>query len=95
MDSKKGQTTHLSDTISALDSAVDQWNSITNNPETKQAPEADQIQKETQDLLTKLKDQLEAFAEDDCDDDDLEVPLDPHTEKALKDALLPPENKPL
>ena len=92
MDQKKGQTSHLRETISALDSAVDQWNSITNNPESKQAPELDKVQKETQDLLEKLKDQLDEFAEDEGED---EAPgLDPHTEKALKEALTPPPQSP-
>ena len=65
MTDKKGNTTHLRDTISALDSAVDQWNSITNNPETAQAPDSTDLQKKTKDLLNTLRDQLDEFSSTD------------------------------
>ncbi len=54
----------LGDTLKELDLAIDEWDKITNNPPCEQDQSQPEIQKHTQDLLEKLKKQINELSAD-------------------------------
>ena len=64
MSVKKVNKPRLTDTLNALDSAVDQWNSLTNKTEGEQAPADNKVADNAKALLKKLREQLEEFGVD-------------------------------
>ncbi|MCB0378320.1 MAG: hypothetical protein KDD33_07495 [Bdellovibrionales bacterium] len=61
MSQKKNQTIKLKSTLNELDSAIDQWNSLTNKPTREQACKDNEFQKRAKTLLKQLREQLEEF----------------------------------
>ena len=60
---KPDKTNHLQDTLKALDSAVDEWNSLTNKGQAKQDLTTDAPSQNAKNLLDELSRQLEEFSE--------------------------------
>jgi hypothetical protein len=61
MSNKKAATDRLKNTLSELDNAIEQWDSLTNKPIGEQAPSEDLLQKKTQELLKELREQIQEF----------------------------------
>ena len=61
---KVNNTSRLKNTLNELDTALDQWNSLTSKAAEEQAPEESELQKKAKKLLKELRDQLDDFSED-------------------------------
>ncbi len=61
MSIKKSQTSRLKNTLNELDSALEQWDSITNKPAGEQARSDSPVQQRAKSLLQELRDQLNEF----------------------------------
>ncbi len=61
MSNKKSQTLRLKNTLNELDSALEQWDSITNKPTGEQASSPTPVQEKAKNLLRELRDQLNEF----------------------------------
>ncbi len=70
MSNKKPFSTRLKNTLNELDTAIEQWDSLTNKPEREQAPEETELQKHAKGLLKELRDQIHDF--DNLESDDSE-----------------------
>jgi len=60
---KSDKTNHLRDALKALDSAVDEWNSLTNKALPKQDETFETTPENTKSLLDELSRKLEEFSE--------------------------------
>lgn len=58
---KKVETARLKNTLNELDSALEQWDSITNKPADGQAPSETEVQQRAKNLLKQLREQLNEF----------------------------------
>lgn len=54
----------LGDTLKELDLAIGEWDKITNNPPLEQDHSQPELQKHTQDLIEKLKEQIDELSAD-------------------------------
>ena len=70
MPQKKPTSTRLKNTLSDLDTAMDEWDSITNKPAGEQASDASPVQEKAKSLFKELRDQISQF-------DDIPI-LDPN-----------------
>lgn len=62
MSNKKPVSTRLKNTLNELDSAIEQWDSLTNKPEGEQVQQQEtELQKHAKNLLQELKDQIHEF----------------------------------
>ena len=61
MSQKKVVNTRLQNTLNELDSAIEQWDSITNKPPGEQVSGDCLLQKRAKSLLRELRDQIEEF----------------------------------
>ena len=61
MSQKKSPNSRLKNTLNELDSAIEQWDSITNRPLGEQVSIDTQLQKKTKSLLKELRQQIEEF----------------------------------
>lgn len=61
MSQKKPLTSRLKNTLNDLDSAIEQWDSITNKPEREQGTSESPVRKKTKKLLKELRDQIKDF----------------------------------
>ena len=59
-DDKKSN--HLNNTLTELNQAIEQWDTITNKEEPGQGLSHGQLKKRTKDLLKKLEEQLDEFS---------------------------------
>ena len=64
MSQKKLDTTRLQHTLDELDSALEQWDSITNIPQSEQEPSEAPAQQRAKILLKELRNQLLQFEND-------------------------------
>lgn len=61
MSQKKPSSTGLQHTLNELDTAIEQWDSLTNKPQREQASGESQLQKKAKNLLKELRDQINEF----------------------------------
>lgn len=61
MANKKNISSRLQNTLNELDTAINQWDSLTNKPQREQVAEEIDLQKKAKTLLQELRDQLETF----------------------------------
>ena len=61
MSQKKPAATRLQNTLNELDSALEQWDSITNKPEREQVSVESSLQQKAKTLLKELRDQINEF----------------------------------
>lgn len=54
----------LGDTLKDLNTAIEEWDKITNNPDGEQDFSKEALEKKTKDLLLKLKDQINDLSQD-------------------------------
>lgn len=58
---KQPSSTRLSQTLNELDTALEQWDSLTNKPQREQAPGETPVQKRAKTLLKELRNQITEF----------------------------------
>lgn len=58
---KPTSSIRLKQTLNELDTALEQWDSLTNKPSREQASAETEIQKKAKTILRKLRDQLDDF----------------------------------
>lgn len=58
---KVNNTSRLKNTLNELDTALDQWNSLTSKPTEEQAPQESELQQKAKALLKELREQLDEF----------------------------------
>ena len=61
MSQKKPNAHKMKNTLNELDSAIEQWDSITNKPQGEQASSETDVQKRAKSLLKELRDQINEF----------------------------------
>lgn len=61
MSQKKSVTMRLQSTLNELDTAIEQWDSLTNKPQGEQVSHESQLQKKAKSLLQELREQIEDF----------------------------------
>lgn len=61
MSQKKPITPRLKSTLDDLDTALEQWDSLTNKPQGEQVPAESNLQRKAKSLLKELRDQIEDF----------------------------------
>ncbi len=61
MSQKKANTGKLKNTLNELDTAIEQWDSLTNKPQREQASNETDLQKRAKTLLKQLRDQIDEF----------------------------------
>jgi hypothetical protein len=61
MSQKKQSSTRLQLTLNELDTAIGQWDSLTNKPQREQVSAENHLQKKAKTLLKELRDQLIEF----------------------------------
>lgn len=62
--SRPPSKSRLGDTLKELDLAIDEWDKITNSPSEEQDQSPTEMQKDTIDLLEKLKKQINELSND-------------------------------
>ncbi len=61
MSQKKPVTNRLKNTLNELDTAIEQWDSLTNKPQREQVVVESGLQKRAKTLLKELRDQIQEF----------------------------------
>lgn len=61
MSQKNQITPRLKNTLNELDTALEQWDRLTNKPEGEQASPQSSLQQKAKSLLNELRDQIEDF----------------------------------
>ena len=61
MSNKKPFSKRLQNTLNDLDTAIEQWDSLTNKPDGEQVQEESELQKHAKGLLKELRDQINDF----------------------------------
>ena len=61
MSNKKTVSNRLQNTLNELDTAINQWDSLTNKPQREQVAVETDIQKRAKTLLKDLRDQIQEF----------------------------------
>ena len=61
MSQKKANTGKLKNTLNELDTAIEQWDSLTNKPQREQVPNETDLHKRAKTLLKQLRDQIDEF----------------------------------
>ena len=64
MPNKKTVSSRLENTLNELDTALNQWNSLTNKPTGEQVEQETELQKKAKVLLKELRDQIEGFEDE-------------------------------
>ena len=54
----------LGDTLKELNTAIEEWDKITNNPETEQEVSKETLEARTKELLAQLRDQINDLSQD-------------------------------
>ena len=68
MSQKKPVNTRLQNTLNELDTAIEQWDSLTNKPQREQVTVESDLQKRAKSLLKELRDQIQDFDSPATDD---------------------------
>lgn len=63
MSNKKNVSTRLKNTLNELDTAINQWDSLTSKPQREQVTVETDLQKRAKNLLKELRDQIQEFDE--------------------------------
>ena len=58
---KPSSSQRLKHTLNELDTAIEEWDSLTNKPQREQAPAETELQKKAKNLLKELRDQINDF----------------------------------
>jgi len=61
MSNKKKASSRLKNTLNELDTAINQWDSLTNKPQREQVAVETDLQKKAKTLLKELRDQIDEF----------------------------------
>lgn len=61
MSQKKPASMRLQNTLNELDTALEQWDRLTNKPTGEQAPGESELQQKAKTLLKELRDQIREF----------------------------------
>jgi ElaB/YqjD/DUF883 family membrane-anchored ribosome-binding protein len=64
MSNKKNVSARMQNTLNELDTAINQWDSLTNKPQRGQAAQETDLQKRAKTLLKELRDQIQEFDQD-------------------------------
>lgn len=67
MSQKKPSALKMKSTLNELDTALEQWDSLTNKPPGEQVPNETDLQKRAKTLLKELRDQIDEFNDNDDD----------------------------
>jgi ElaB/YqjD/DUF883 family membrane-anchored ribosome-binding protein len=61
MSQRKPVSNRLKTALNELDSAIEQWDSLTNKPEGEQVTSHEKVQRKAKSLLKELRDQIDDF----------------------------------
>ena len=65
MDSSNNKNSHLGDALKQLNNAIEDWDKITSKPEAEQDVSSLTLEKNTKDLLMRLREQLNDLSKED------------------------------
>lgn len=65
MSQKKPSALKMKNTLNELDTALEQWDSLTNKPDREQVSNETELQKKAKTLLKELRDQIDQFDDSD------------------------------